>query len=248
MNFNRSLLKHIHFDVVDSTNAWAKKHSEEWAASGVTLITASGQRAGKGRLNRTWISPPSVNIYATFAFNLFLDLKEIGHIPQVLALTAAEVLESQGFPLKIKWPNDLLLNGKKIGGILCETISKPGGYGVICGIGLNVNMTSETAVQIGRPVTSLLIESGHEHSIEIILHTIQERFLENLNLFLDKGFPPFFPLLKKRLAHKKGDLVLFHHHKKLLQAYFEKIHSDGAVELVMFDGKSNRFYAGEFIQ
>lgn len=248
MPFDRSLLKHIHFDEIDSTNTWAKKHTEDWIPDGVTLITASCQTAGRGRLNRLWMSPPSKNIYASFAFNLSLELHEIGHIPQVLAITAAEILESQGLSPKIKWPNDLLLNGKKVGGILCETISKQEGYGVICGIGLNVNMSSEMIAQIGQPATSLLIESGNEYPLDILLQLLQERFLKNLNLFLDKGFPPFFSLLKKRLSHKKGDKVLFHNHQQLLQASFEKLHGNGAVELIMSDGKRELFSAGEFIQ
>lgn len=115
-------MKHIHFDTIDSTNTWSKRHTGEWAPEGVTLVTASKQTSGRGRFKRTWISPPDVNIYATFCFWFDPKRNDVGHIPQLLALAGASTLMQQGFLPKIKWPNDLLLNGKKVAGILCETI------------------------------------------------------------------------------------------------------------------------------
>src|SRR4029077_7189564 len=107
----------------------------------------------------------NLNIYATFCFWFDLQRTDIGHIPQLLALSAAQTLEEQGFLPTIKWPNDLLLRDKKVAGILCETILEQGLRGIVCGIGLNVNMPLHILNQIDRPATSLLFEGGHAFEV-----------------------------------------------------------------------------------
>jgi BirA family biotin operon repressor/biotin-[acetyl-CoA-carboxylase] ligase len=242
------LAKHIHFDTIDSTNTWAKEHFDQWASKGVTLITASAQTAGRGRFKREWISPPHCNIYATFCFWLNLQRTDVGHIPQLLALAAAQALEFEGFSPHIKWPNDLLLQGKKVGGILCETLVENDHRGIVCGIGLNVNMTNEILNQIDRPATSLFVERGVTFEVSALQETLQQNFLTALNQFISTGFAPFFLLFQKRSAFKKGEKVCFHDNQNLLEAQFENLHPDGSVELRLFDGTTKIFYAGEFIE
>lgn len=244
---NICLNKHIHFDQIDSTNTWAKQHPEEWDPNGVTLITASEQIAGRGRFNRQWVSPSNLNIYATFCFWINIERTDIGHIPQILALAAAQTLEEQGFYPTIKWPNDLLLNNKKIGGILCETIIEKGKRGIVCGIGLNVNMPLEILAKIDRPATSLMIEGGNVYEIEVILKLLHDNFLVKLNTFLHQGFSPFFPVLQEKSALKRGEFVRFHDNQILLEAQFEQLHPDGSVELRLSDGTLKIVHAGEFV-
>lgn len=241
------LSKHIHFERIDSTNTWAKRHPEEWDPNGVTLITASEQSTGRGRFNRQWVSPANLNIYATFSFWFDLGRADIGHIPQILALAAADTVESQGFFPTIKWPNDLLLNDKKIAGILCETILENGKRGIVCGIGLNVNMPLEILNQIDRPATSLLIEGGNVYEVDSILKLLQNHFLVKLNTFLQQGFSPFFPLLQEKSALKKGERIRFHDNQILLEVEFEQLLPDGSVELRLSNGMLKIFHAGEFV-
>jgi BirA family biotin operon repressor/biotin-[acetyl-CoA-carboxylase] ligase len=242
------LAKHIHFEHIDSTNTWAKLHSDQWDSKGLTLITASEQSAGRGRFKRHWVSPPNLNIYATFCFWFDLERTDIGHIPQVLAISAAQTLESQGFSPAIKWPNDLLLQDKKVAGILCETILEHNLRGIVCGIGLNVNMPAEILNQIDRPATSLLVEGGHFFDVNSILALLQEKFLNHLNQFLQAGFIPLFPLLQTRSALKQGQRVRFHDNQTLIDAQFEHLHPDGSVELRLSNGMLKIFHAGEFLQ
>lgn len=190
--------------------------------------------------------PAGVNIYATFCFWLEGERYDIGHIPQLLALAAAEILEQLDFFVKIKWPNDLLLNSKKIGGILCETLLEKGKRGVVCGIGLNVNMKKEALDQINRPATSLHAERGELFDAANILENLQTRFSRYLEEFLSKGFPKFFPMLQQRSAFNKGENVRFHDNRTLIEAQFVALHPDGSIELQLSDGTSRKFYAGEF--
>lgn len=242
-----ALSKHIHFETIDSTNTWAKTHVEQWAAEGVTLVTASQQTAGRGRFKRRWESPPDVNIYATFCFWFPLQRPDIGQIPQLLALAAAQTLEKNGFTPKIKWPNDVLLNDKKIGGILCETVLENSQRGVICGIGLNINMSQEILEEIDRPATSLLVESGSLFKPFAILEDLKNEFIPMLHQFIAKSFAPFFPLFQARSALQKGQKIYFHDNQHLIEAQFECLHPSGAVELRLCNGNLKIFYAGEFV-
>ena len=151
-------IQRYHFSTIDSTNSWAKANVENWTASSdeimketdfaMTLVTAEEQTGGRGRFNRLWESPRGVNIYATFCFLVAPTRSDIRQIPQLLALAASQVLETYQFSPLIKWPNDILIQGKKIAGILCETTMHESLLGVVCGIGLNVNMTKETIEKI----------------------------------------------------------------------------------------------------
>ena len=240
--------KRIHFEQIDSTNSWAKAHADEWAQEGVTLITALGQTGGRGRFKRRWESPRDVNIYATYCFWFDPDRYDIGHIPQLLAFAAAQTLEKEGFSPKIKWPNDLLLNGKKVAGILCETISAEGGRGIVCGIGLNVNMAKEILDLIDRPATSLFAESGVQWEVSALLDSMTAAFIVFLDEFIQNRFEKFFPELQVRSAYLKGDAVRFHDNNKIVAAKFEAMHPNGSVELRMLDGGTMKIYhAGEFL-
>lgn len=152
-----------HFSEIDSTNTWAKNNAHLLPPGKLTLITADTQTCGKGRLGRQWISPPKQNLYASFCFFIDKGRKDIGNISLLMAVSVSETLESLGFHPQIKWPNDILINGKKAGGILCELAELSGPSDQMCaiaGIGLNINMPLEQLNEIDQPATSLLQEGG----------------------------------------------------------------------------------------
>ena len=189
-----------HFSSIDSTNTWAKEHLEELDQNKLTIITADGQTNGRGQFNRKWISPAGKNIYLTFCF--FMDEKrtDMGQIPQVLAVSVIKVLETFGFEVKIKWPNDLILAGKKVGGILCETSPVRGKRGIVLGIGLNVNMDSGELEKVDQAATSLANEKGQEIEIGKILEPIKERFRKDIEIFLKEGFSSFQRIVESQIT------------------------------------------------
>lgn len=182
---------HHHFPVLDSTNTWAKKNAHLFSREALTLITADEQTAGRGQFNRKWVSPPSQNIYASFCF--FLDERKpwIENIPQVMAISVCQALETWNFKPKIKWPNDIQISGKKVGGVLCETTPIDDQIFVIVGLGLNVNMTAEALKTIGQPATSLFLENGKNYPKEELMQMISQEFSSNLNSLLNSGFQFF---------------------------------------------------------
>ena len=154
-----------HFALVDSTNRVAL----DWAdATHGALVWADSQTAGRGRLGRAWQSPAGKGLY--FSLVLRPDEPDPARLALLAGLGVAAAVE--GFcdlPIACKWPNDILCNSKKIGGILCETRDER----VVVGVGLNV--THQPQDLPDRPIfpaSSLLLESGKTFSIPLLLDAI----------------------------------------------------------------------------
>ncbi|MGE4573796.1 MULTISPECIES: biotin--[acetyl-CoA-carboxylase] ligase [Parachlamydia] len=189
-----------HLNTVSSTNTWAKEHRNQFDREVVTLITADAQTSGRGRLQRTWFSPPSRNIYATFCFFIPNTLRVSSYcLAQISALFIAELIQEQGLVVNIKWPNDLLIRDQKVAGILMETCVEDSYSLVILGIGINVNMTEEDLLLIERAATSLMVEAKRPFEREILLHSLEGKFLRDYTLFLKEGFSPFFERYAKEV-------------------------------------------------
>lgn len=121
-----------------STNAYMKEHFEEFGPVGAVYTT--NQTAGRGRLGRTWVNAEGKALYYTVAIRE--PLAQPATLPLLASLAVRRQLALRyGVDCQIKWPNDLLLNGKKIVGILCEGVSygyQQQGRGILCGIGINL--------------------------------------------------------------------------------------------------------------
>ncbi|MBA3816342.1 MAG: biotin--[acetyl-CoA-carboxylase] ligase [Parachlamydiaceae bacterium] len=236
-----------HFKVIDSTNTWAKQNAHLFPKEAVTLVTADEQTAGRGRFNRKWESLSGQNVLATFCFFIEKHRKDIGNIPQVMALSAAHMLEELGLHPTLKWPNDVLLSGKKIAGILAETTSLSDQLCFILGIGLNVNMPLESAKQIDRPATSLLIESHHSYDVEDILENLQKHFTSNLENFLEEGFYPFLEEYRRRISSDSNQIVRFDDSRSIWEGTFDSINLDGSYNLKLKNREIKNFLAGEIM-
>lgn len=236
-----------HFDIIDSTNTWAKQNGAEFPKDKITLITANEQTAGRGRFRRRWESPPGLNVYATFCFFIEKHRHDIGNVPQILALSTAKTLEEIGFEPKLKWPNDVLLSGKKVGGILAETTPLSDQLCVVAGIGVNINMPKDLLDKIDRPATSLFVESGLKYDIETVLKILETKFCKDLDLFLADGFYPFLSEYKKRIGEKPGQPIKFNDNKTIWEGYFHSINNDGSLNLRLINGEIKTFLVGEIV-
>lgn len=187
----------IEFDTLPSTNEWAKAHLDTFSREGLTLISAASQTAGRGRFGRTWFSPPHLNLYATFCFFIEPEKEDSLALTHVLALCVAKLLENEGLLPTLKWPNDILIKGKKIAGILCETLKHGDKLAIVIGLGLNINMGEKWLGGVDQPATSLLLETQKEWDIGQIKEQLTTSFWEDLGRFLQQGFTPFLPLYTK---------------------------------------------------
>ncbi|MCA1959101.1 MAG: biotin--[acetyl-CoA-carboxylase] ligase [Nitrospira sp.] len=148
---------------VSSTNSEAMALAQAGAEHG-TVVVAESQSAGRGRLSRQWHSPPGANLYCSVIVKeegrTVEDTEWLFWMPLVSALAAAEAVQvTASIPLSVKWPNDLLYQDRKVGGILCESLRMPiQGSIVVIGIGINVNLPQESFPEELRQTATSLFE------------------------------------------------------------------------------------------
>ena len=237
-------ISYIHFDTLDSTNTWTKKNAATLDAHQLTCVTALEQTAGRGRFFRQWISPKGQNIYATLFFCLPRDCPYLINLGQILSLSCIAVLKKNGFAPQIKWPNDIILEGKKVSGVLCETIPFEDRIGIVLGIGINVNMSNELLEKIDQPATSLSQLSGQTWTLEQILEPVLNQFLTDLNILQTKGFEPFRNTYEQLLAFR-GKMISCNDGVRNLKGICHSINFDGRLNLLLPDGQLTVLSAGE---
>jgi len=179
----------LFLEEIDSTNKYAKNNIEKIAD--LTVVYTYNQTAGRGRLQRKWNYAGKDNIYASIVLKPSDQMKEVySNLTQLLCLVLAEVFEEYGVEPKIKWPNDIKVNGKKISGILAEVVTAQDGLlrGIVLGFGVNLNVSQDIFDLIDQPATSLNIETGNFIDKEIFLKRVIDKFCLYYNRFIEEGF------------------------------------------------------------
>lgn len=233
---------YIHFATIDSTNSWAKRNIPLLNQNHITVITANQQTEGYGRFKRSWVSP-SGNIYATLFFTLPLNYSYLINLGQILTLACSHVLESKGFVLQLKWPNDLLLEKKKIAGVLVEVLRSEK-LEIVLGIGLNVNANEEHLKKVDQNVTSLMLFSKRTWKLGSILNPILYTFYNYLRLLSSSGFTHFQPIYQKLLAFQGKEIVCQLGNQKI-QGICHSINPDGTLNLQLPSGSMISLNAAE---
>lgn len=176
--------KIIYLSSVDSTNNYAKSLSDSITED--FLIVSDMQTLGKGRRGRSWVSPSGVGIWMSLCIRPLIKIENASMITLIMAISICDALESL-YSLKsnIKWPNDIVINSKKISGILTEMSSDIDGIKyIISGIGINAN-TTDFPDDIRDTATSLYLESGIYINRAKLIAEIIYYFYQNLNIFLN---------------------------------------------------------------
>lgn len=173
-----------------STNITAKQLAAGGAPEG-TLVVSETQTGGKGRLGRNWFSPFGEGIYISLILKPAISPAEAPKITLMTAVAMAEALHSgTGLYISIKWPNDILISGKKTAGILTEISTEMDAVDyVVIGVGLNVNIASFPQ-EIRENATSLLIETGKVHSRSSLMRDFLKWFENYYELFQRADFEP----------------------------------------------------------
>lgn len=180
--------KLYYVDSTGSTNTDAKRYAEEGDPHGTTVV-ADMQTAGKGRRGRKWQSPSGINTYFTILLKPSFTPDKASMLTLVMALSVAEAIEEiTELKADIKWPNDIVVNKRKVVGMLTEMSTTPEmdeiQY-VVVGVGVNVNNSNveEFPEEIRQTATSLKIESGQQINRAILLEHILTRFEHNYEKF-----------------------------------------------------------------
>ena len=190
----------VRYDSVGSTNDVAKELAAQGAPEG-TLVIAEEQTAGRGRRGRTWYAPAGSSLLVSIVLRPSLRATELPLLVMSSALAVALAIEeSTGLPVHFKWPNDVLLQGKKAGGILLETGLRGEELDyVVVGIGLNVSLGITKIPEIATTATSVSMELGQRVSRLKILRSLLT-FMEREYLLLQRGDSPL-DRWAARLAH-----------------------------------------------
>ncbi|OGF99360.1 MAG: biotin--[acetyl-CoA-carboxylase] ligase [Candidatus Glassbacteria bacterium GWA2_58_10] len=187
------------YRIIGSTNSTAKMLADSGAADG-TLIVAEEQSGGRGRRDNSWYSPAGGGIWASLILRPGIRRAQLGSLGLLAALSICLTLEEQGaFKPKIKWPNDIYLNGKKVAGILCEAgwLGSELKY-VILGCGVNVNIPAFPA-ELAQNATSLsLASAGKKYYRTGLLSDILDKLEAGYFQFLADGLVSFLPRVQVR--------------------------------------------------
>ncbi len=207
------------------------------------VVAARAQTAGRGRQQRSWIAAPQENITLSFLWNAPVAPEFVPSMAQAISVGICDALEPHVSP-NIKWPNDVLVEGKKIGGILCERVGVAGKTVVVAGIGLNVNMGSEGAVAIDQPVTSLALETGSTFETEAVLSRLLDALVGPLNAWAGQGFVGIRDGYQRRSA-AVGTPLRVRDGEKHTAGIFLGYSEQGALVLRLDSGEERVFYSGD---
>ena len=272
----------INFIEIDSTNTYAKKNIE--TLTDKTIISAAAQTNGYGRFDRSWVNVGEENIYMTIvlkpkdvALNSIQGrisespcdaeinsarrtsecLNVYSNLTQYLSVCLCKQLEEMGMSPQIKWPNDVLLSGKKVCGILAESIFRGGKLkGIVLGAGINLNASETLLSQIDRPATSVNIELGQNINKQEFMEKLLEKFFEDYDEFLENGFlfikadyEKRSTLVKEKWKMKNGkeDLIKIAVFDKVKEGTFKGFGNDGTLILLMPDGTTEKINMGEIV-
>ena len=231
---------------IDSTQRRARELGQEGAAEG-TVVIAEAQTAGRGRLGRTWHSPPGRNVYASILLRPDVMPTVVPQLALVVGLGVAGAIETLGLAPKLKWPNDVLLDGRKAVGILTEMEAELDRVRlVIVGIGVNVNLDrGDLPPYLRDTATSLKIAAGRPidrvRFMAQILTSVERAYgrftREGFAGSLKGDFDARDALRGRRVTREVGGAPV--------EGVADGVDDDGALRLVADGGAVQRVVAGE---
>jgi len=205
-----------------------------------TVILAGEQTTGRGRMKRTWISPPGS---ISLSVILYPDISRLPHMVMIASLAAARSVEQvTGLKTALKWPNDVLIRGKKVCGILIENeLSGSAVSYAIIGIGINVNFTVRRLTQIASFATTLADELGHEIPLTDLVGAL---LAEMDQLYAQAGADSIYREWRDRLETLGKPVTVTSGHT-VMHGTAEAVAPDGSLLLRQEDGTLSRVIAGD---
>ncbi len=235
----------LRFDSLPSTNLEAARRAIAGAAEGLCVV-ASEQTAGRGRLERQWISPKDAGLY----FSVVLRPRIHQSRWQLIALAAAlalhdALLEAYSLKTDVKWPNDILSNNRKLCGILAETVETTIGRALVLGIGINLTSSAFPA-EVQEIATSVQVETGKVPDLEIILRNLIIE-LERRYVMLQsaEGGEEVLRDWSIRSSYASGKRVRVANGQEVLEGTTRGLESDGALRVETEEGLIRIVRAGD---
>jgi BirA family biotin operon repressor/biotin-[acetyl-CoA-carboxylase] ligase len=235
---------HAHGEV-DSTNDIARDLAEDGAAHG-ELVIADSQRHGRGRRGRSWLAPPGSSLLFSLILRPELPPARAPELTLTAAVALAEVLSGAGFEARIKWPNDVLIRGRKVAGLLTELSAEAGKVRfAILGVGLNVNLErSELPPEVAETATSLRAERGEPVPRLFLLAAMLAALEGWLDRLQGEGFAPVRQAWKERSATLGARVTVEEGGERVVGTAVD-LDEAGALMVRDLAGKIHRIVAGD---
>lgn len=233
---------------VGSTNDWAKELAKTGAQEG-TVVLAQIQMAGRGRLQRKWVSPKG-GLWFSVVLRPRLKASGAPKIVFAASLAVAEVLrEKYDLKTEVKWPNDVLVSGRKICGILAETTLKGDNieYAVL-GVGVNANFSVEEILP--KPLKATSTSTQDKLRRKIRLESLLNALLKEFEIIYDQCMETGFASVLERwkaYAQFLGKRVSVNDQGETLSGMASDVDVDGALIVTLDDGKARRIVAGDIV-
>jgi|TARA_B100000131_G_scaffold81846_2_gene78769 BirA family biotin operon repressor/biotin-[acetyl-CoA-carboxylase] ligase len=244
----QSFFKHfIYLSEVDSTNTFAKNLTEK--EHGI-CIYSSNQRFGKGRNNRTWFSKRDDSLAMSMVLE-YIDHKQSSLIPIATSIAVNKTLDKWGIKSKIKWPNDILVNSRKISGILCELDYLPNNKNfIIVGLGININnseadFVSDNRIDYKISPTSMMMEIGEKIDIRNFIKDLLNQLVITYTDLKSRQFDALINYYKDHW-HDMDKKIQVSLGNKLVEGIAKDIKKDGSLVLEI-DSGIKEILAGEII-
>jgi len=235
----------LRFDSLPSTNIEAAQRAIEGAAEGLCVV-ASEQTAGRGRLQRQWISPKGSGLYFSIVLRPRIHQSSWPLITLAAALAVHDaLLETYLLKTDIKWPNDILSNNRKLCGILAETVDTTEGRALVLGIGVNLT-SSAFPPEVHQIATSVQLETGKVPNLEIILRNLMialQRRYEMLQSVC--GAEEILREWSVRSSYASGKRIRVANGQEVLEGTTRGLESDGALRVETDEGEIRIVRAGD---
>ena len=231
------------YDSVDSTNNVAKNLIGTPDKEGAVIL-ADHQTQGKGRNGRTWHSEENVGIYLSILLNPTLPLEDISQITLVAGVTVVQAInEFSRARAYLKWPNDIILNGKKVAGVLTENHKNNSQSGIILGIGINVNH-SHFPVSLQHIATSMAMENGEIFERLPLITFLINHLDQEYRCFLEEGLSPVIDHWNLN-SDMFGKQISVTHGNQTFSGTAMKLDPRGHLVVLMDNGEEVDFDSGE---
>ena len=226
----------------NSTNEDAWQYTQNSSGHGSLFLT-DNQTGGKGRRDNKWVSTPDKSLTFSFILHSELELEKMGLLPLLTGISIVKgITAATAIQTGLKWPNDIMLNEKKMGGILIESKQTRNGLRVVVGVGLNINENvQDIPPALSDNAISLAMFSGQTHSREQILSAILNEF----EALYDSQLDSIIPLWTDHCIHQNRE-VSFHSEQGKQQGIFQGITSEGHAE-IQINGETQIFPSGVII-
>lgn len=228
-------LRILRYDIIDSTNSEALRQAKQGAPEGLCVV-ADEQTAGRGRLDRKWVSERGAGLYFSMVLRPSLDPSLVTLVTLMTAVSVHDALLRTAVNADIKWVNDLLVGGRKICGILAEATETANGPAVVVGIGINLR-SSGFPPELAETATSIEAETGIAPNSGRLIEDLCDAMVANYETLSGPDGPETIRRLwSERSSYAEGKEVRVRIGVEEFEGVTRGIEANGALRVEMADG------------